>query len=80
MNITSMEAATGMPSGKKTHRGKRSRGHGAKAKHEACHEDLNAAMACGDHAAAKSSALSLVKALHAMQKPKPESLEPTGVV
>jgi hypothetical protein len=68
-----LEAMTGMPSGK-THRGKRSRGNGPKnappglAKAQQHASDVSSAMASGNHAQAKTSALHLANALHAFQK------------
>lgn len=57
---------TGMPSGK-THRGKRSRGHGPKVEQHM--SALTSALDAGDHKSAKSSALHLAKALHGLSKP-----------
>lgn len=69
-----LESMTGLPSGK-THRGKRSRGKGPK-NHAAVAtqhaKDVASAMASGDHAKAKTSALHLANALHAItKKPAP---------
>ena len=73
MNPSSLQQMTGLTAPKKpTHRGKRSRGKGPKPIHDA----LNTAMASGDHVAAKSHALNLVKALHALTGPKAPPTEP----
>lgn len=66
--FSNLSAMTGIPEGKK--RPVRRGGGRHKGKPPVAadhHENLNAAMKSGDHAAAKSSALMLAKALHAMQ-------------
>lgn len=80
---SSLEAMTGMPSGKKKVR----RGGGRhKAKKSSAHDhlaNLKQHMASGNHAAAKSSALMLANALHASMKPKapqaPQMPDDSGV-
>jgi hypothetical protein len=76
MTIASTKAVsafTGMPSGK-SHRGKRSRGKKAnpsglgQGKQVQHFEALKGAMASGDHASAKVSALHLANALHSLGK------------
>lgn len=77
---SALESMTGMPTGK-THRGKRSRGkgpknHAASAQQHA--KDVTSAMAAGDHAKAKTSALHLANALHAItKKPAPTLTAPS---
>lgn len=82
MSKSSVSQMTGLPSGKKTHRGKRSRGKGASppgvGKHVQHFDALKGAMATGDHATAKSSALRLVNALHSMSKKANVSLPSAG--
>lgn len=67
--ISSIEAMTGMPSGKKKVRRGGGR-HKAKPKlsHTDHHKNLNAAMKQGDPASAQHHALNLANALHAMKK------------
>lgn len=79
MSLSDLTNLTGMPSGKKkTHRGKRSRGFGAKgAMAHQHHTALSAAMESGDHKAAKSSAFHLVNALHALSRPKAATMVPS---
>lgn len=66
---SSVEAMTGLPSGKKKVRRGGGR-HKAKPKlsHDDHHKNLNAAMKQGDHASAKIHALHLANALHATSK------------
>lgn len=66
---SSLEAMTGLPSGKKRTRRGGGR-HKSKPKVSAAdhHKTLNDQMAKGDHAGAKISALHLAKALHASAK------------
>lgn len=82
MNDDTLHAMTGMASGRKpTHRGKRSRGKGAKPKSAQQHAAaITTAMQAGDHGAAKLSALHLAKALHtAQQRAKQPSTLPPDV-
>ncbi len=68
---SAVEAYTGMPSGK-THRGRRSRGKGAKQSSPQTHlASVNASMKSGDAQGAKLSALRLANALHKTQKQAP---------
>lgn len=71
MNSRLVSDMAGLPSGK-THRGKRSRGKKANptglGKHVQHFTALKGAMASGDHASAKVSALHLANALHSMSK------------
>jgi hypothetical protein len=70
MNSDLMSAMTGLSSGKKTHRGKRSRGKGPKA---ADHGEAKHPSLANEHGTAKHPALALAKALHKRQK---ETLTP----
>jgi DNA-binding FadR family transcriptional regulator len=67
--FSNLSAMTGIPEGKPKRPTRRGGGrHKPAAKPvDAHHEKLNAAMASGDHAAAKNAALTLAKALHQMQ-------------
>lgn len=69
-----VSAFTGIPSGGKSRRGKRSRGKTAKptglgvSKTTQHFDALKGAMATGDHASAKIASLHLANALHSMNK------------
>lgn len=78
MNDAMIQSMTGMSSGKAKRPVRRGGGrHKAPAPAAAHHDAVNAAMAKGDHAAAKSSALMLAKALHAaLLKNKPPGGDP----
>jgi hypothetical protein len=74
-SLSDLSDMTGMPSGKPTHRGKRSRGTGPKpaglpGAAQGHLDAVNSAAAAGNHGAVKSSAFHLVNALHALSKPK----------
>lgn len=80
MSMFSIGAEAGLPAPKKSRRGRRSRGKGPKSQQAATvhasipaaavahHAALGDAMANGDAPVAKSSALMLANALHAMAK------------
>lgn len=80
---SSVEALTGLPSGKKpTHRGRRSRGKGSKPHPPKAQQHLSAlnhAMDAGDHAKAKTSALHLANALHAATRQAKKAVMPPDV-
>lgn len=63
----SLAASTGLPTGKKTHRGRRSRGKGSPSTQTHL-KAINASMASGDHDGAKKAALHLANALHKARK------------
>lgn len=75
--FSNLSAMTGIPDGKPKRPTRRGGGRHKPSPADAHHEKLNAAMASGDHTAAKSSALMLAKALHAMQA-KANAQVPTG--
>lgn len=68
MNTNALAALTGMPSGKKTHRGRRSRGKGSSPSTQTHLDSINASMKSDDHGSAMKSGLALVNALHKAQK------------
>lgn len=87
MNANALAAMTGLAVGKKTHRGRRSRGKGSPSTQTHL-ASINASMKGGDHEGAKKSALALVNALHktrkaAVQQSKlrpPATLESQGML
>lgn len=76
MSLDTVSGMLGMPTGRKKRPIRRGGGrHKGKPGAKEHHDAVNAAMAKGDHQAAKMSALALAKALHA--KTKQASAAPT---